>query len=126
MNVAVVRLLETTHKFTFISNLNASTKMKRTVVSMAIIGIFGLCFSLAAQGPAPKNIDDPVLQRLDQILTRLTSIENRLKRLEVGRSAAPDWTVDGQGIIKMPDGRPIGIWGVGGQSKQGLPSKKTR
>ncbi len=109
-----------------ISNPNARKQMKRTLISVAVIGVFALCLTLDGQDATPKQNRDPVRQRLDQILKRLTLVENRLKQLEDARSTNPDWTVDGRGIIRMPDGSPIGIWGIDGGANHELPSVPAR
>ena len=100
--------------------------MKRTFISIAAICIFGLSFSLFAQGPQPNHNDDPVVRKLDQILERLKSIEDRLKRLESDRNGSSDFTIDGQGVIKMPDGRSVGIWGIDGRPRHANPLQDSR
>jgi hypothetical protein len=56
--------------------------------------------------------DDPVLQRLDVILARLSEIEKRLAKLERAQKASSAWWVDAAGTIWSKDGREIGFWGV--------------
>lgn len=62
--------------------------------------------------PAPKPAANELTQRLNAILTRLGSIEDRLSRIEADQSVFKGWGIDGRGVIRLPDGRPVGFWGI--------------
>jgi len=65
--------------------------------------------------------DDPNIQRLDDILKRLQSIEELLTKLEDDKRFVNECWVDKRGVVRNIDGRPMGFWGI-----DGLPSTQRR
>ena len=65
--------------------------------------------------------DDPIIQRIDDFLKRLQSIEERLTMLEDDTRFVNESWVDKRGVMRNIDGRPMGFWGI-----DGIPSTQLR
>lgn len=65
-------------------------------------------------GPAKAQSRDDrtISDRLDQILQRLESIEERITQLEIEVHASGPWRVDRQGFLRSMDGQEVGYWGM--------------
>ena len=84
---------------------------------LALFGITAslICCSIAtADPPKVDTADTPIVERLDAILRRLDAIEKRLAVVEADTKLLADWTVDDRGVMRLPNGRPVGFWGIDG------------
>ena len=72
------------------------------------------CNGAFADPPQTIATDTAIVERLDAILKRLDAIEERLAHVETQTKVFSDWTVDDRGVMRLPNGRPVGFWGIDG------------
>ena len=88
--------------------------MRRYLTLAALIAFFPAFNLMGADEPVAATKNDAIIERLDMILKRLDAIERRLSWVEADTCLFADWTVDARGVMRLPDGRPVGFWGIDG------------
>lgn len=88
--------------------------MIRWIVALALATGLLLCETTAADPPSGGIESAKIAERLDQVLRRLSAIEQRLAQLEVESLLTTEWRVDEYGVVRSGSGRPIGFWGIDG------------
>ena len=88
--------------------------MKRYLALLGITASLICCSISTADPPKVDTADAPIVERLDAILRRLDAIEKRLAVVEADRKLLSGWTVDDRGVLRLPNGQPVGFWGIDG------------
>ena len=88
--------------------------MTRWMFAVPLIAGFLLGGIAVADPPSNTDETSKVVARLDVILKRLDTIEERLAKLEANSQFFADWWVDERGVMRSGSGRPIGFWGIDG------------
>jgi len=86
--------------------------MQRFLILVVLIAISNSRnFSNAEEAKVDKG-ESELIERLDKIMTRLAEIERRLSKIESATRVSAKWTIDEKGMMRFPDGRTLGFWGV--------------
>lgn len=86
--------------------------MTRWILVLTLATGFLLSDATAADPPAGGSESATIVERMDQILSRLNAIEHRLAQLEAASLLSTEWWVDERGVVRGDSGRPIGFWGI--------------
>lgn len=86
--------------------------MHRYLILAGLLASLTTSGIVSADEPSANPVDAAIIERLDAILSRLETIEKRLAIVEADTRLSADWTVDERGIMRLPNGHPVGFWGI--------------
>lgn len=86
--------------------------MNRYVALFGIVASLACCDGALADPPKNDTSNAAIVERLDEIMRRLDSIEMRLVRVEDETRLNSNWKIDDHGVMRLPNGQAIGFWGI--------------